>query len=77
MPYDFYIPSLNLCIEYQGLQHYELNEGFWGGKEALEKSKIRDKIKKEYCLSKKINFLEIKFNDDIEEILLNEVNVSK
>ena len=30
LKFDFYIPDLNLCIEYNGLQHYK-SVDFFGG----------------------------------------------
>lgn len=45
---DIYIEGLNVGIEYQGIQHYKPIK-HWGGKEALEKVKERDKRKKSIC----------------------------
>lgn len=68
LPFDFYLPEYNLCIEYQGSQHYtkfmqEKTE------HALLKRQNHDKIKKEYCRQNNINFLEIKYNENIEKKL--------
>ena len=68
LPFDFYIPSLNTVIEFQGEQHY-IPTRYCGGKEKFIKTKINDKIKKEFCISNNINFVEIKYNEDIESIL--------
>lgn len=80
LPFDFYIPKYNLCIEYQGSQHYD--SGFYIRKkksqaEGIKKYNIQkkhDKMKKEYCINNHINFLEIKYTEKIEaklkEILL-------
>tara|TARA_B100001758_G_scaffold150847_1_gene129971 strand:+ start:311 stop:1147 length:837 start_codon:yes stop_codon:yes gene_type:complete len=62
---DFYLPEKNVVIEYNGEQHYKPNE-FYGGKKGFELTQKRDKLKKEYCLNNGIDFLEIKFSDDIE-----------
>ena len=43
--YDFYVPSLNLLIEFHGVQHYEPVE-YFGGQEGLENTKLRDAMKK-------------------------------
>jgi hypothetical protein len=43
--YDFYIPSLNLLIEFHGEQHYRPVE-YFGGAEGLENTKLRDAMKK-------------------------------
>lgn len=45
---DIYIPSLNIGMEYQGIQHFEPVE-HWGGKASLEEVKKRDKKKKRLC----------------------------
>jgi hypothetical protein len=71
LPFDFYLPEYNLCIEYQGEQHYHSFD-FFGGKKALKELKKRDRIKKKYCKNNNINFLEISYKnynslDDIVE----------
>lgn len=74
LPFDFYIPSLNLCIEYDGKQHYEINE-YFGGRDGFIDTKIRDTIKNIYCKNNNIKLLRIpyrKFND-IENILKDEI----
>lgn len=43
--YDFYVPELNLLIEYHGQQHYTPVD-FFGGEEGLKATKIRDAMKK-------------------------------
>lgn len=68
LPFDFYIPSLNTVIEFQGEQHYTPMK-YSNSKEKFIKTKINDKIKKEFCISNNINFIEIKYNEDIESIL--------
>lgn len=44
--YDFYIPSLNLLVEFHGQQHYKPIE-FFGGNQAFKKIARSDKIKRE------------------------------
>lgn len=48
MHLDVYIPSLNVAFEYQGKQHYTAVE-YFGGHEALEKTKSRDAEKARLC----------------------------
>lgn len=48
MSIDIFIPSLNLGIEVQGLQHYKPVE-YWGGEDAFQKLIARDKLKKKLC----------------------------
>lgn len=68
--FDFYIPSENLCIEYNGKQHYEPVE-FFGGEKEFKKNVYRDSIKKEYCLKNNIRFLIIPYweKEKIPDIL--------
>ena len=55
LPFDFFLPELNLIIEYHGVQH---KRGWQGrGAESIQR---RDSIKKKYCEEKEIHFLEIK-----------------
>ena len=70
--FDFYIPTHNTIIEFQGAQHYRSVKR-WGGIKAFKIRKQRDNIKREYCLKNNIIFLEIKFDQmkEIEKILEN------
>ena len=45
---DFYIPSRNIAIECQGLQHFKAVEGF-GGEDRFEETKRRDSLKRRLC----------------------------
>ena len=66
--YDFFIPSKNLCIEYDGKQHFTEIK-YWGGKEGLEKRILNDQIKTEFCKEKQISLRRISYKDNIEEEL--------
>jgi hypothetical protein len=70
LPFDFYIPSMRTCIEFDGIQHYKSVEHF-GGLEAYEKLKINDEIKNNYCEENYINLVRIRYDqmDDIFNIL--------
>lgn len=67
LKFDFYIPSKNLCIEFNGLQHYKVVQ-FFGGEEYYKEIIMRDKIKEEYCESKDIKLLIIKYTIERERI---------
>lgn len=68
LPFDFYLPEYNLCIEYNGMQHYKPIEHFGGDKE-FKKRKINDKIKKEYCQKNNILLITINYNENVEKKL--------
>lgn len=48
LPFDFYMPDYNICVEFQGEQHFRPVERF-GGERAFKFLKERDKIKFDYC----------------------------
>lgn len=64
LPFDFYLPTHNLCIEYHGRQHYEPVKAF-GGEANFLKTIHNDKIKKQYCQDNKIKLITIKYTDNI------------
>jgi hypothetical protein len=71
--FDFYVPVLNICIEYQGSQHTEYTKKFHGPKrlQKFEKQVAKDEIKKKFCKAKGFKLLEIFYTDweNIEKIL--------
>jgi len=66
--FDFYIPSLNVCIEFDGIQHYKPIERF-GGQKGFDSSKLKDNIKNEFCKNNNIVLHRIKYNDNVIEKL--------
>lgn len=72
LKFDFYIPNINLCIEYNGEQHYTPIKYF--GLEKFKNQQINDKIKMEYCQNNNIPLLVIKYDEDIKS-KLKEFNI--
>lgn len=70
---DFYLPEYNICIEYQGEQHYRPVE-YFGGAETLGLYQQRDFKKKKILEKNNINVIKYSFKDSIEYI---ENNLSK
>lgn len=68
LPFDFYLPDYNVCIEYNGMQHYKPIE-YFGGESGFKKRVVNDKIKKEYCHDNNILLITIKYNEKIEKKL--------
>ncbi len=60
--FDFYIPSLNVCIEFDGEQHFRPVMG-WGGDELFKNVQHRDNLKNEYCKNNNIPLLRISYID--------------
>ena len=76
LPFDFYIPDKNLCIEFDGIQHFEptrFNKKMTH-EEAIEnynQQVIKYNIKTNYCKNNDINLLRIPYTEfkNIESIL--------
>lgn len=68
LPFDFYLPSRNLCIEFNGKQHYEHNH-FFVTEKGFEELKERDEIKSQYCKDNGIKLIVIKYDDIISDKL--------
>jgi len=66
LPFDFYLPKENICIEFDGKQHFR-SVDIWGGKKEFKNIQKRDRIKNEYCKNNNIRLLRIKYDDSIEE----------
>lgn len=59
--FDFYLPSLNTCIEVDGAQHFEQVKHFHKTRQDYLKAKERDRRKNSYCLAHKIKLLRIPY----------------
>lgn len=71
--YDFYVPSKNLLIEYNGVYHYKVVNG------DVEKYKYQikhDKMKSDYAKKNKIPLLVIKYTENVKERLQEVFKVS-
>jgi hypothetical protein len=69
--FDFFIEYFNLCIEYDGEQHFRIWRNFEKDDEKLKIRIIKDNIKNDFCSKNNINLLRIKYTDNIEEKLIN------
>lgn len=70
LKFDFYIPSMKVCIEYNGMQHYEPIQA-WGGEERLKIYQTRDHIKKTFCANNQLTLITIKYRQLAGEKLYN------
>ena len=80
LPFDYYLPDINVCVEYQGEQHYRPVNFNGRGKESsvekLEYTQKHDFIKREYCKQNNIGLIEIPYweYDNARQYLVNELN---
>lgn len=67
LPFDFYLPHFNMCIEYDGQQHFRpVNFGGCTDEQAIksfESTKLNDSIKNQYCKNNNIRLLRISYCD--------------
>lgn len=70
LPFDFYLPEYDKCIEFDGIQHFEPIDRF-GGQDGFEYTIKHDKIKDNYCENNNIELLRIPYFKNIEEELNN------
>lgn len=60
LPFDFYLPENNICIEYDGEFHYKSIDHM-GGDERLSKQKRNDDIKDKWCIENGIKLIRISY----------------
>lgn len=66
LPFDFYLKDYNICIEYDGIQHFKPLK-YFGGIEGFEYRKNNDNIKNNYCLNNNITLYRISYMDNIND----------
>jgi hypothetical protein len=78
LSFDYYLHNSNVCIEYQGAQHYDPYD-FFGGEDRFKRQIKNDSIKREYCENNNIKLIEIPYwdYDNVEIILQKELNLNK
>jgi very-short-patch-repair endonuclease len=74
LPFDFYMPSQNIAIEYDGQQHFV---PVWG-EESFKNMQRTDKIKNQYCKKNGIKLIRIPYTmkkEEIEPYILKELGI--
>lgn len=74
--FDFYLPTHNICIEFDGKQHFMTNS-YANNDEELNKIKLRDDIKNRYCETNNIKLIRIPYTQqkNISNILKYELKI--
>ena len=75
LPFDFYIKDLNICIEYDGIQHFECTKGWNKYEDRIKYIQNNDAIKNNYCVDKNIRLIRIPYTklDTISNVLKKEL----
>ena len=63
LSYDFFIPSQNILIEYQGQQHYEPID-YFGGKDKFKLQQKHDTMKSDYAKAHHYTLIAIPYTED-------------
>lgn len=63
LKFDFYLPDLNLLIEYDGAQHYIVSGKWNDTAEELQERQKRDRIKDKFCLLNGYQLIRIPYWD--------------
>lgn len=75
LKFDFYLEKYNICIEFDGEQHFKPLSNHWGGESGFVKRQITDQLKNSYCIQNDIPLLRIKYSDtDIEGTIRSFLN---
>ena len=78
LPFDYYIPSQNVCIEVDGEFHFNRKTKSFSLASSYEETKKRDAIKGSYCKRNKIKLIRLPFylKDSFIDILDKELYVN-
>ncbi len=68
---DIFIPSLNIGIEYQGVQHYKSID-YFGGESAFLENRKKDELKKYLCKMNNVKLIYWKYSELISSILIQD-----
>lgn len=68
LPFDFYLVDYNVCVEYDGEQHFKAVD-YFGGEDGLLERQRNDLIKTNYCLLNNIQLVRIRYDQNVEEML--------
>jgi very-short-patch-repair endonuclease len=76
LPFDFYLPNNNICVEFDGGQHNKIIN-YFGGENGFKLRRINDEIKNNFTKDNKIKLIRIKYNQikNIENILNEELKI--
>ena len=61
--FDFYLLDYNICLEYDGEQHFKYTNRGWDTEEQFKKTQKRDNIKNQYCKEHNIKLIRIPYWD--------------
>lgn len=69
LPFDFYLPELHICIEYDGIQHFAGGDHHFGKKGGFEATQKNDDIKTNFCNDNGIQLIRVDYTMTRETII--------
>ena len=66
MRFDIYMPEVGVAVEYQGEQHFQAIKRF-GGEAGLEKTRERDRVKRERAAAAGVDVVEFRYDESLTE----------
>lgn len=72
LQFDFYLPKYNVCIEFDGSQHF-ISKKIWGGDNNFKLIQKHDETKNNFCNENNINLLRINYKENIINKLNDEL----
>lgn len=66
--FDYYLPQYHLCIEFNGIQHYEYVEYFHKDEDTFKEQLFKDYIKRKYCQAHSFHLIELPCSLKSDEI---------
>lgn len=69
---DYYLPSLQIGVEYHGRQHFEMVQHFHGNLDGFYNSKLRDARKIELCDQLGVTLVHYDYRDQLNYDLVKE-----
>lgn len=70
---DFYIPNINIVIEYDGRQHYEFSKFFYKTEEQFKRRQCLDELKEKLLLEHSIKLIRIPYYQKIDKQLIESI----
>lgn len=71
--FDFYLPDYNICIEYDGEQHFRYHYGkTWNNENNFKKTQEHDQYKNNWCKENNITLIRIPYTH-YEDIILKDL----
>lgn len=77
LKFDFTIPSKNIIIEYDGIQHYKFTPRYHRNLDEFVQTQTFDNIKNQFCKDNGWILVRIMYNQNIKQQIIKVLNISQ